>query len=452
MDLSLLKNNGVHRLYINSTSPDVSGLVFLLVMTLAGGNKLITENSIQTEEKVNNIKVLKFGGSSVADFNKIRHIADYLKKRVEQNEKLVVVVSAMGKTTDALLKNAASLTERPKESALAMLLTTGEQQTIAYLSIILNDLSVESVALTGAQAGIRTEGHYLKSKIQTINTTKLQELFKTKDIIIVAGFQGINHEDELTTLGRGGSDTTAVALAASLQASCEIYSDVTGIFGTDPRVYPETMKMDYVSFEEMMELSSLGAGVLETRCIEIAYNNNTKIYTGKTLSEEKGTWIVPNKQIIERKAVTGIALDEDMNYVTLSYPMHDTKVLTSLYELLEQNQINIDMISQTVNIDGMQLSFTMKNTEQYQIKAIIDQLTASYPALLHEIKDNYAKVSIIGSGMRDMSGVASKVFMSLIEEQIAYYQVSTSEISISLVVDAGKAKQAVQILCKKFNV
>lgn len=452
MDLSLLKNNGVHHLYINSTSPDVSGLVFLLVMILAGGKKLITENSIQTEEKVNNINVLKFGGSSVADFDKIRHIADYLKKRVEQNEKLVVVVSAMGKTTDVLLKNVATLSERPKESALAMLLTTGEQQTIAYLSIILNDLSVESVALTGAQAGIRTEGHHLKSKIQTINTTKLQELFKTKDIIIVAGFQGVNHEDELTTLGRGGSDTTAVALAASLQASCEIYSDVTGIFGTDPRVYPETMKMDYVSFEEMMELSSLGAGVLETRCIEIAYNNNTKIYTGKTLSEEKGTWIVPNEQIIERKAVTGIALDVDMNYVTLSYPMHDTKVLTSLYELLEQNQINIDMISQTVNIDGMQLSFTMKNTEQYQIKAIIDQLTASYPALLHEIKDNYAKVSIIGSGMRDMSGVASKVFMSLIEEQIAYYQVSTSEISISLVVDAGNAKQAVQILCKKFNV
>ncbi|MCU7556681.1 aspartate kinase [Macrococcus capreoli] len=413
---------------------------------------MLTEPRIQTNHHNQHIKVLKFGGSSVADFDKIKAIAEYLKSRTLQHEKLVVVVSAMGKTTDQLLNNATTLSKSPKDSALAMLLSTGEQQTIAYLSIILQEISVEAVALTGAQAGIKTEGHHLKSKIQTINTDKINQLFNTKDIIIIAGFQGINNNDELTTLGRGGSDTTAVALASSLGATCEIYSDVLGVYGTDPRIYPDTQKIDQLSFEEMMELSSLGAGILETRSVEIALNHNTPIYTGKTLSTEKGTWIMPTEQIIERKAVTGIALDKNMDYITLSYPMHDAKVLKAIYSALEQQQINIDMISQTVNNDGMQLSFTMKNTEQQQISTIIEDLKQSYPALLHETTSHYAKVSVVGSGMRDMSGVAAKVFTTLIESEIAYYQVSTSEISISVVVSEQNAERAVQTLCQQFNI
>ncbi|WP_414051510.1 aspartate kinase [Macrococcus animalis] len=399
-----------------------------------------------------NIHVLKFGGSSVADFEKIKAIAEYLKERTKRNEKLIVVVSAMGKTTDELMQNVASISKTPKDSALAMLLTTGEQQTIAYLSIVLNDLSVASVALTGAQAGIKTEGHHLKSKIQSINTQKIRDLFKMKDIIIIAGFQGINNDDELTTLGRGGSDTTAVALASSLDAQCEIYSDVLGVYGTDPRIYPRTQKIDQLSFEEMMELSSLGAGILETRSVEIALNHKTPIYTGKTLSTERGTWIVPTEQIIERKAVTGIALDKNMDYVTLSYPMHDALVLKAIYLALDENQINIDMISQTVNIDGMQLSFTMKNTDAQQISTLIEILQQQYPALLHEINHQYAKVSVVGSGMRDMSGIAAKVFTTLIDANIQYYQVSTSEISISLVVSEQDAESAVQTLCAQFNI
>ncbi|WP_414053730.1 aspartate kinase [Macrococcus equi] len=413
---------------------------------------MLTETRIQTNHQNQYIKVLKFGGSSVADFDKIKAIAEYLKSRTLQHEKLVVVVSAMGKTTDQLLNNATTLSKSPKDSALAMLLSTGEQQTIAYLSIILQEISVEAVALTGAQAGIKTEGHHLKSKIQTINTDKINQLFNTKDIIIIAGFQGINNNDELTTLGRGGSDTTAVALASSLGATCEIYSDVLGVYGTDPRIYPDTQKIDQLNFEEMMELSSLGAGILETRSVEIALNHNTPIYTGKTLSTEKGTWIMPTEQIIERKAVTGIALDKNMDYITLSYPVHDANVLKAIYSALEQQQINIDMISQTVNNDGMQLSFTMKNTEQQQISTIIEDLKQSYPALLHETTSHYAKVSVVGSGMRDMSGVAAKVFTTLIESEIAYYQVSTSEISISVVVSEQNAERAVQTLCQQFNI
>lgn len=358
----------------------------------------------------------------------------------------------MGKTTDQLMSNATSISEAPKDSALAMLLSTGEQQTIAYLSIILNDLSVDAVALTGAQAGVKTEGHHLKSKIQSINTEKINQLFETKDIIIVAGFQGINNDEELTTLGRGGSDTTAVAIASSLDATCEIYSDVLGVYGTDPRIYPDTKKIDQLSFEEMMELSSLGAGILETRSIEIALNHQIPIYTGKTLSTEKGTWIMPNEQIIERKAVTGIALDKNMDYVTLSYPMHDALVLKAIYASLEKHQINIDMISQTVNESGMQLSFTMKNTEQQQIKVIIEDLQQEYTALHHETNSQYAKVSVVGSGMKDMSGVAAKVFTNLIDHKIPYFQVSTSEISISVVVAESDAERAVQTLCQQFNI
>ncbi|WP_414046450.1 aspartate kinase [Macrococcus equi] len=413
---------------------------------------MLTDLSIKTQNQNKQIKVLKFGGSSVADFDKIKAIAEYLKSRTLQQEKLVVVVSAMGKTTDQLLNNASTLSKSPKDSALAMLLSTGEQQTIAYLSIILQDISVEAVALTGAHAGIKTEGHHLKSKIQTINTDKINQLFSTTDIIIIAGFQGVNHNDELTTLGRGGSDTTAVALASSLGATCEIYSDVLGVYGTDPRIYPETKKIDQLSFEEMMELSSLGAGILETRSVEIALNHNTPIYTGKTLSTKRGTWIMPTEQIIERKAVTGIALDKNMDYITLSYPMHDANVLKAIYYALEQQQINIDMISQTVNTDGMQLSFTMKNTEQQQIISIIEKLKQTYPALLHETTSHYAKVSVVGSGMRDMSGVAAKVFTTLIDAEIPYYQVSTSEISISVVVADYDAERAVQTLCQHFNI
>ncbi|MEK4815605.1 aspartate kinase [Macrococcus sp. FSL R5-0951] len=399
-----------------------------------------------------NIRILKFGGTSVSDFDKISTVANYLKERTENNEKLVVVVSAMGKTTDDLMRNVSSISRTPKESALAMLLTTGEQQTISYLSIILHDLHVASIAMTGSQAGIRTKGHYLKSKITEINDQKLIENFKSYDVIIIAGFQGINEQDEITTLGRGGSDTTAVALAAALSAPCEIYTDVTGVFGTDPRIYPETRHIDELSFEEMMELSSLGAGVLETRSVEIAKNHNIPIYLGKTLSDEKGTWIMPKDQILEKKAVTGVALDNDMEYVTLSYPMNDTKLLNQLFDELEQEEVNIDMISQIVNLDGLQISFTMKDTDKLQIERIFNRLSTNYPAISHQSRSTYAKLSVIGSGMRDMSGVASKVFKSLIHNEIPFYQVTTSEISISYVIDKENGEHAVQSLCKVFNI
>jgi len=396
--------------------------------------------------------VLKFGGTSVASIEKIKAIAENLKERVEDGEQLVVVVSAMGKTTDELLARVSSITNHPNEQDLAVLLTTGEQQTISYLSIILNDMGIKSKPLTGFQAGIETVGHHLKSKISKINTKLFDELFQTYRILIVAGFQGFNNENEITTLGRGGSDTTAVALAAALQCPCEIFTDVAGVYSTDPRLYPNAKRLKVVSYEEMMEMSALGAGVLVSRSVEIAKNFNIPIYLGKTLSNEKGTWVMSTVEMLEKKAVTGVALDKDMIHVTLNYPNYDTQLLDNIFINLEQEEINVDMISQIANYEGLQLSFTMKDTEEHQIQKIFGRLRENYPELYFKIENQFVKVSVIGSGMRDMTGIASNVFRTLIESNISFYQVTTSEISISYVVDAVNGEKAAQLLCERFEL
>ncbi|GGI42126.1 aspartate kinase [Mammaliicoccus stepanovicii] len=396
--------------------------------------------------------VLKFGGTSVGDFNKIKNIAYMLKSRIDNGEKLVVVVSAMGKTTDTLMENIESLTTQPKDEHLAMLLTTGEQQTISYLSMVLNDIGVRVKAMTGYQAGIKTVGTHLKSKIADIDSERFEKAFETNDILVVAGFQGVNDLLEITTLGRGGSDTTAVAIASSIQSSCEIYTDVDGVYGTDPRIYPEAKLLNEVSYEEMMEMSALGAGVLETRSVEIAKNHNIPLYLGRTLSNVKGTWIMPQTEILEKKAVTGVALDTHMIHVTLTYPMQNFVLLQNLFDSLEAQSMNVDMISQIENQHGLQLSFTIKDSEVVQIEDIIEQLIIDYPHLKYTMKEHYAKLSVIGTGMRDMSGIASKAFRTLINSNVHFYQTTTSEISISFVVDRDLGEDAVRILSEAFNI
>ena len=396
--------------------------------------------------------VLKFGGSSVSDFTKIKNIAGMLKTRVDEGEQLIVVVSAMGKTTDELMANVSTLTTTPKDQELALLLTTGEQQTVSYLSMVLNDIGVNAKAMTGYQAGIKTVGHHLKSKIAEINPSTFEQAFENNDVLVIAGFQGINDELEITTLGRGGSDTTAVALAASNQTTCEIYTDVDGVYATDPRVYKEAKRLAYVSYEEMMEMSALGAGVLETRSVELANNYNIPLYLGRTLSNVKGTWIMSQAELLEKKAVTGVALDTHMLHVTISYPLPDNRLLTDLFNHLEEGSVNVDMISQIINLEGLQMSFTIKDTDAVQITNILDVLKERFNALDFKINEGYVKLSLIGSGMRDMSGVASKAFITLIENDIAFYQTTTSEISISCVIDFENSERAVHALYQTFDI
>lgn len=400
----------------------------------------------------NNLSVLKYGGSSISDFDKIQKVATYLKNRVTNNEKLVVVVSAMGKTTDNLLKNVKKITDEPNQEDLATLLTTGEQQSIAYLSMALKELGIHSKSLTGYQAGIQTIGHHLKSKIASIADDKFLNLFQSNDVIIVAGFQGFNADGELTTLGRGGSDTTAAAIASILNCPCEIYTDVEGIYSTDPRIYSDAKKINKISAEEMMEMASLGAGVLESRCVEIAFNNNIPLYIGKTLSQEKGTWIMPDENLLEQKAVTGVALDDDVIQVVLSYPTTDFNLLNDLFNLLDASEINIDMISQTDDQEHLQFSFTAKHNDRVQIEALTGVLKETYEDLDIVLNDEFVKLSVIGAGMRDMHGVASKVFRTLIENDISFSQVTTSEISITFLIDAENNEIAAQVLCQTFNL
>ncbi|HLR02566.1 MAG TPA: aspartate kinase [Virgibacillus sp.] len=396
--------------------------------------------------------VLKFGGSSVSNIEKIKEIALFLKKRIEQGEQLIVVVSAMGKTTDRLMDSVHSITDNPKSEDLAVLLTTGEQQTIAYLSIILNDIGVKSKTLTGYQAGVHTEGSHLKSKIANIDADRFEQLFQSFSLIIVAGFQGFNSDNEITTLGRGGSDTTAVALSATQECPCEIYTDVSGVYSTDPRIYPDAKRLNTVSYEEMMEMSALGAGVLVSRSIEIANNHNVPIYLARTLSEEEGTWIMPTTEMIEKKVVTGVTLDKDMLHVTLIYPYYDAKLINDIFKKLEQHDLNVDMISQITNNEGLQLSFTLKDTENHHIQQVLSEMESLYPNLVLKTENKFVKVSVIGSGMRDVSGVASKVFRKLIEGNIRFHQVTTSEISISHVVSAEDGEKAVRLLCEEFGL
>ena len=399
-----------------------------------------------------NVSVLKFGGTSVGSIDKIKNISDYLKKRTDNGEKLVVVVSAMGKTTDHLIQMANEITTSPDIRELDTLLAIGEQNTISLMAINLNHIGVKSRSLTGMQAGIKTFGQHTKSKIADIDSDFLKSQLEEFDVLVVAGFQGYNENKEITTLGRGGSDTSAVALAAALSSPCEIYTDVVGVFGTDPRLYKEAKKLDQVSYEEMLELSALGAGVLETRCVEIAKNYNVPIYLAKTLSETKGTWVMENKDLLEKKVVTGVALDKDILHVTLTCGNCSNLFVEKLFNELDNQSVNIDMISQVVVENGVNISFTCKKTDTQFLDIVLNNLRETNPSMTSNIRTDCAKISLVGSGMRDVSGVAAKAFRLLCQNNIDFYQVTTSEISISYAIDEKIAEKALNIFCSEFNI
>lgn len=399
-----------------------------------------------------NTSVLKFGGTSVGSIEKIKNISEYLKSRVEKGEKLVVVVSAMGKTTDQLLAQVGEITSNPDIRELDTLLAIGEQTTISLMAITLNDIGVKARSLTGMQAGIKTFGKHTKSKIAEIDSQFLKGELEKFDILVVAGFQGYNEHQEITTLGRGGSDTSAVALAASLGTPCEIYTDVTGVYGTDPRVYPEARQLEEISYEEMLELSALGAGVLETRCVEIAKNYNVSLYLAKTLSEKKGTWIMPNTDLLEKKVVTGVALDSSILHVTISADEDSDNFVEELFNELDNHSVNIDMISQVISNGKINISFTCKDTDLNFLNKVLESLSAKFSSVKSKVNSGCAKVSIVGSGMRDVSGVAARAFRLLSSNGVKFYQVTTSEISISYAIDKERATEAVRLFCEEFNI
>lgn len=406
---------------------------------------------MSTEVRSSMRTVVKFGGSSVADIEKMRHIAENLKMRKDKGEDLVVVVSAMGKTTNQLLAIANEAVKNPSKREVDMMISTGEQVSIALLSMILNEMGAKAVSLTGFQAGIRTEGVHTKTKILDIDIEKIEEKLKEDNIVVVAGFQGYNEIGEITTLGRGGSDTTAVALAAKLNCSCEIYTDVDGIYGIDPRLYPKARHLDEIDFEEMKEMAFLGSKVMEPRSVDIAQHYGVEIYVASAHENKRGTYIKEVDNRLESRSITGLSVAENVMMVTLNnLPVES---ISEVFISLAREEINIDMISQTTMSDGRtSLSFTASAEDKSAMEVIMHKIINPIEGVTMSTVTDIVKISVVGSGMRTQSGVAAKLFKLFADNDIQFMQVTTSEISISYIMKKSYKEKAVFIIAEDFQL
>ncbi len=395
------------------------------------------------------IVVQKYGGSSVADTTKIMKIAERLKQKVNDGNKLAVVVSAMGKTTNKLLKLSKEITKKPSPRELDMLVTTGEQIAASLLTMALIEIGIKAKSLNAFQAGISTTSNHTDANIKDIATEKLKNFLNNNDVIIITGFQGITKDHDITTLGRGGSDTSAVAIASALNAPCEIYSDFPGIFTTDPRLFPEAKKLKHITYDEIMEMSRLGANVLHPRAVEIAKKYNTPLYCGATFSDEEGT-IIDNKENLENPVVTGMSIMVKQTQVTITNLPTDHAVVNNIFAYLGERNINIDMISIIHLNDNLNLSFTYIEDDQNYFEDVMENLKFEF----HECEIKYShgctKISIVGLGMRSEKGVASRFFQAL--KNIHVELVTTSEIKISALINKKYMQDAINALAKEFKL
>ena len=396
---------------------------------------------------MNKIIVQKYGGSSVADSDKIKNVAVKISHKVKEGRKLVVVVSAMGKTTDNLIKLAKEISTDIIPRELDMLLTTGEQVSASLLSIALNDIGIPSKSLNAFQAEIMTTGDYNQARIKNLKTKKIKNLLKENDAIIITGFQGINEEGEIMTLGRGGSDTSAVAIAAALKAKCEIYSDVAGIYTTDPRIHPGAKKLKTVTYDEMLEMSSLGAKVLHSRSIEIAKKFGITVYCGSTFSDEEGSFVM--KKNIEQPVVTGLSVMDHQTQVTLSNLPLDFNLVQQIFEKVAKEGLNVDMIS-VISNTGLNISFTVIEEKKTHVEKALSQILKDMKGYNIHYHSGYSKISIVGIGMKSSSGVAAQYFKAL--EKIPVKLVTTSEIKISCLVEEKYKEKAVKTLVDSFDL
>jgi aspartate kinase len=397
--------------------------------------------------------VQKYGGSSVATPEKIRSIAEKIKKRVETGEKLVVVVSAMGKTTNNLIELAGQVSKEPLPRELDMLLATGEQVSAALLAMSLNDIGVPAVSYNAFQLGMVTTGAFCNARIVDLDMAKLERELERRHVVVVTGFQGITPEGEVTTLGRGGSDTSAVAIAAKAKARCEIYSDVAGIYTCDPKICPSAKKLDYVTYSEVLELSSMGAKVLHSRAVEIAKKYNVELYCASTFSDERGTLVVSTlPEWLEQPVVTGVTADPNQRKVTISPMPGGNEAMSVLFTALAEKSVNVDMIS-TVNDNGHSyLTFTVVEGKGAVVRSTVEEVFSSYSGWRLTEDDRVAKISAVGVGMESAPGVAARFFSALCREKISMLGTSTSEIKISTLVTKENADRAVKALVEEFGL
>lgn len=395
--------------------------------------------------------VQKYGGSSVGTAEKIKNVADTIIKRRKSGNDVVVVVSAMGDTTDELISLAKSVTPNPDKREMDALLSTGEMVSCSLLAMALKDAGCDAISYSAYQVPIKTNGLHGKSLIDNIDVKKIKKSLDDGKVVVVAGFQGINQEGDITTLGRGGSDTTAVAIAVKLNGICEIYTDVDGIYSVDPRKYEKASKLDEIDYEEMLELSSLGAQVMHSRSIELGQKYDIPIYVGLSTSSIKGTMIKGEKKVnMENKPVTGIATSDDDIAVTLKDIPDDINILSNIFESVGNKRINIDMISQTAPIDKkVNISFTIPKEDLTECMTIIKRFTSKNNIIIDE---NITKFSIVGVGMKTTSGVAARLFKLFSKNEINVKMVTTSEIRITCAIEQKESNKAIRLAAEEFNL
>ena len=398
--------------------------------------------------------VQKFGGTSVGDLERIQNVANRVAKSVDAGHQVVVVVSAMSGETNKLLGYAEHYSKTPVRAEVDMLLSSGERVTSALLAIALNEMGYKARSMSGRRAGIVTDASHTKARIESIDPEPMRRALESGNIVVVAGFQGVNDEGEVTTLGRGGSDLSAVAIAGALAADlCEIYTDVDGIYTTDPRIEPKAKKMERISYDEMLELASLGAKVLQNRSVEMAKKLNVNLVTRSSFSDAEGTLITKEENIMEQPVVSGIALDRNQARISLSGVVDRPGIASDIFGKLAENNINIDMIIQTLGHDGKtDMDFTVPQNELGDAKRIVDTFKRD-----HEIEDasfdeSICKVSIVGVGMKSHTGVAAKAFETMARENINIMMISTSEIKISMVIEEKYAELALRSLHSAYKL
>ena len=395
--------------------------------------------------------VKKFGGTSVQDKERIYNVAKRCKEDYEKGNDIVVVLSAMGKQTDELIKLAKDINEDVPKREMDMLLTVGEQTSVALMSMALSKLNIPSISLNAFQVPIYTTNVYGNSRIKEIRTERIKEELSKGKIVIITGFQGIDEGDNYTTLGRGGSDTTAVALASVLKADlCQIYKDVEGVYTADPRIVPNAKKIDEITYDEMLEFASLGAGVLHNRAVELAKKNKIPLDVRSSLNEKEGT-IVKEMADMEKMLVSGVTADSDIVYIAVKGITERKGAEYKLFDALGKKHINVDIIIQSLRDDEkIDISFTVHKDNEKETVEIIKQTFTEYEKI--DVQKNMAKVSIVGSGMMTNAGAAAKMFEALHEQNIEIKMISTSEIRLSVLIDEENITKALVSVHDKFFI
>ena len=394
--------------------------------------------------------VQKFGGSSVANAQRVMNVAKIVTDTYKNGNDVIVVVSAQGDTTDDLIEKAAEISKKPSSREMDMLLCSGEQISIALLAMAIKELGCPAISLLGWQAGFNTSSSYGKARIKKINTERMKDEISKNNIVVVAGFQGINKYDDLTTLGRGGSDTSAVAIAAAMRAErCQIFTDVEGVYTADPRKVPEAIKLKDITYDEMLELATLGAQVLNNRSVEMAKKYNVELEVLSSLTNVPGT-IVKEVANMEKMLVRGVTKDTDVARVSILNVPDTPGVAFKIFDKLAAKNVNVDIILQSIGRDGTKdITFTTTCDNCDTVKDIVEN-SLEYKDATVEFNTNVAKISVVGAGMESHPGTASKMFEALFENDINIQMISTSEIKISVLIDKQYADKAVSAVHKAF--